>query len=836
MKSKQNRVETEPSAYPVLPLHTTVVFPRSVATLHITRKQSLDLILQNKDSDSGIVLALARDFASDEIRSRDLHEVGVLACIVKIQDSLKDSVVVTVSAEKRVRLVRYVTEEPYCTAYVDELVEDIGNPNEQLSFTERIADLVEKLVRSDGRYSPEHCNLFDLSRDEPGTYCDTIANQLHISLEQKQRVLSALSVTERAGILLGIVTEELQKLAIERELESKVTLSIEKHQREDYLRKQLAEIRRELGDADPEEKLITEYFEKIETSPNLPDYVVERAQLETERLKMLSIASAEYGSTKSYLDFLLKLPWNKLRPEKTDLAEMEKTITESYYGHESVKAQIVEYLAIRKLTSDIRSPVLCLAGPPGTGKTSLAELIAKALGREFVSINLAGLTSAEEIRGSSRTFPGAVPGRVMRELANLESCNPVVLLDDLDKLAEHQLGYSLPLLFVEIIDPRQNKNFVDDYLGLMFDLSHVLFIATVDSLDGVPNTLCERMEIIEFTGYIEDEKIAVAKDFIIPKLMRRHKLSPSDLSFSPNAIRRTIRNYTLESGILGLKREIEVVCRKCVRQKASTGKVSWKISERNLERYLGTPIFIPEVAESQPEIGVATGLAWTESGGELMMVEGLRMRGAGNVISTGSLGDVMRESIQAAHSYIRSKADLLGIEYSDFGSYDVHIHFPSGGIPKDGPSAGLAVCIVIASVMSNCPVRNDIAVTGEVSLRGKVLPVSGVREKIAAAHRAGIYRLAIPSSNEKDLRTLPSQLREDMQFIFVDYVENVFEHTLLNFDPEVLSLQQLLQHEITKATKNIQKMGQLGLGAPASKRKRPASRKQRSASKKQRDR
>ena len=827
MNSKQKQPGTAPNAYPVLPLHTTVVFPRTVATLHVTRKPSLNLIMENKDEDRDIVLALAREVSSDEIRSRDLHQIGVLARIVKIQDSLKDSVVVTVSAEKRVRLMRFVTEEPYCTAYVEELSEDFGNPNEQFSFTERIADLVEKLMKADGRYSSEHCNLFDLSRDEPNTYCDTVANQLHIPLEEKQRVLSALSVTERAGILLGIVTEELQKMAIERELESKVNLSIEKHEREKYLRKQLTEIRRELGDTDPEEKLIKEYFEKIETRPDLPEHVRERALLETERLKMLSVASAEYGSTKSYLDFLLKLPWSKLRPEKTDLAQMEKVITGSYYGHESVKAQIVEYLAIRKLTSNVRSPVLCLAGPPGTGKTSLAELIAKALNREFVNINLAGITSAEEIRGASRTFLGAVPGRIMRELSNIESCNPVILLDDLDKLSEHQSGCSLPLLFVEIVDPRQNKNFVDDYLGLLFDLSHALFIATVDSLDAVPNTLSERMEVVEFTGYIEDEKIAIARDFIIPKLIKRHKLTPSDLRFSPNAIRRIIRHYTLESGILGLKREIETVCRKCVRQKASTGRVSWKVSEKNLDRYLGAPVFIPEVAEMQPEVGVATGLAWTESGGELMMVEGLRMRGSGNVIPTGSLGDVMRESIQAAHSYIRSKADLLGIEYSDFANYDVHIHFPSGGIPKDGPSAGLAVCIVVASVMSNCPVRNDIAMTGEVSLRGKVLPVSGVREKIAAAHRAGIYRLVIPSANEKDLRTLPKQLREDMEFIFVDYVEEIFEHTLLNFDPDVLSLQQLLQHEITQATKNIQKKGQLGLGQPAPKRKRSASKKHR---------
>jgi ATP-dependent Lon protease len=509
-------------------------------------------------------------------------------------------------------------------------------------------------MKADGRYSSEHCNLFDLSRDEPSVYCDTVANQLHIALEQKQRVLSALSVTERAGILLGIVTEELQKLVIERELESKVNLSIEKNQREEYLRKQLAEIRRELGDADPEEKLIKEYFEKIETRPDLPEHVHERALLETERLKMLSVASAEYGSTKSYLDFLLKLPWNKLRPEKTDLTQMEKVITGSYYGHESVKSQIVEYLAIRKLTSNVRSPVLCLAGPPGTGKTSLAELIAKALNREFVNINLAGITSAEEIRGSNRTFLGAVPGRIMRELSSIESCNPVILLDDLDKLSEHQSGCSLPLLFVEIVDPRQNKNFVDDYLGLLFDLSHVLFIATVDSLDTVPNPLSERMEVVEFTGYIEDEKIAIARDFIIPKLIKRHRLTPSDLRFSPNAIRRIIRHYTLESGILGLKREIETICRKCVRQKASTGRVSWKVTEKNIERYLGTPVFIPEVAEMQPEVGVATGLAWTESGGELMMVEGLRMRGSGNVIPTGSLGEVMRESIQAAHSYVRS--------------------------------------------------------------------------------------------------------------------------------------------------------------------------------------
>ena len=822
---RENHAESKLTAYPVLPLLTTVVFPRTVATLHINRKQSISLIVDNKESEKDIILSLAKDVPAGDICGRDLHEIGVMAHIVKIHESRKDSLVITVAAEKRVRIDRFVTEEPYCIAYVDEIVENLGNPNEQVSFTKRIAELVEKLIKSDNRYSQEHYNLLDLSRDEPASYCDTIANQLYISIEQKQKVLSALSITERAGILLGIVTDELQKVSIENELESKVRFSIEKHHREEILKQQLAEIRRELGDTDPEEKLIKEYYEKIETSPHFPDNIRERALLETERLKMLSVASAEYGSTKSYLDFLLKLPWNKFQPEENDLKKIEKTITDGYYGHESVKTDVLEYLAIRKLTSDIRSPVLCLAGPPGTGKTSLGELIAKALNREFVNINVAGMTSAEEIRGINRTFWGAVPGRIMRALSNLESCNPVIVLDDLDKLSEHELGQGLPLLFVEIVDPRQNKEYVDDYLGIPFDLSQVIFIATVDSLDPIPDTLIERMEVVESIGYIEEEKNAIAKDFIIPKLLKQNKLSQSDLQFSTNAIKKIIRNYTLESGIHGLKREIEVICRKCVRQKASTGKATWRITERNIEKYLGTSIFIPEMAETQPEVGVATGLAWTGSGGELMMVEGLRMRGSGNVISTGSLGDVMRESIQAAHSYIRSKADLLGIDYSDFATHDVHIHFPSGGIPKDGPSAGLAVCIVVASVMSNCPIRNDVAMTGEVSLRGKILPVSGVREKIAAAHRAGIYNLILPAGNEKDVQSLPSQLNQDMKFIFVDRVDDVFEHTLLNFDPEVLSLQQILQHEIVQATKNIQKKSNLGFGQPSQKRKKSASKK-----------
>jgi len=819
--------ETNRKAYPILPLLTTVVFPGTVATLHVSREQSVKLVLENKDRESGIVLALARNVAANEILCDDLHQIGVIARIVKIQESLRDSLIVTVAAESRVRLTQFVTEEPYHIAYVEDVKEDIGNPNQQFVFTERVSDLVERLIKNDDHYSPEHCNLFDLSRDEPGFYCDTIANQLHISLEQKQSVLSSLSITERAGVLLSIVTEEIQKATIEKELKSKVELSIGKHEREKYLRQQLLEIRRELGDADPDEKLAKEFFEKIETSPNLPDYVRERVLMETERLRMLSPASAEYGSTKGYLDFVLQLPWNKLNTEENDLAKIEKVISHGYYGHTSVKTEILEYIAIRKLTSDMRSPVLCLAGPPGTGKTTLAETIAKALNREFVNLNVAGLTSVKEIRGTNRTYIGSMPGRLMRALAGLNSCNPVIVLDDLDKLSEHQAGYSLPLLFVEVVDPRQNNHFVDQYLGMPFDLSQAIFITTVESLDTIPDALAERMEVIESVGYIEEEKVAIAKNSVVPKMMKRHKLAPSDLKISPNAIRKVIRNYTLESGIQGLKREIEVICRKCVRQKASAGRVSWRVTERNIERYLGTPLFIPEVAELQPEVGVVTGLAWTGSGGDLMLVEGLKMRGAGSVFTTGSLGDVMRESIQAAHSYIRSKADVLAIDYSEFANHDVHIHFPSGGIPKDGPSAGLAVSIVIASVMSDCPIRNDVAVTGEVSLRGKVLPVSGVREKIAAAHRAGIYRIALPAGNEKDLASLPKDLTDDIEFIFVDRVEEAFEHTLLNFDPEVLSLQQLLRNEIVKATENLQKQSQFGLGQSPSRRKRSAAKRQR---------
>lgn len=823
--TKSNRVSGEALAYPVLPLKTTVVFPRTVATLHVSRKQTIELINQSQKTSDEIVLALASGTDDREVRFRDFHQIGVLARIVKVQESHRDSLIVTFAAEKRVRLTRFVTEEPYCTAYVEDIHEEIGNPNEQLALTERIASLVERLIKKDDRYSSEHNNLFDLSRDVPGSYCDTIANQLYIPVEKKQKVLDAISVTERAGVLLGIITEELQKLTIESELDSKVRISIDKTQREEFLRKQLAEIRRELGDTDPEDSLINEYRERVRALPDLPEHVVNRANLEIDRLKMLSPASSEYGSTKGYLDFLLNLPWNRFSPEETRLAKIERDIKTEYYGHESIKEEILEYLAVRKLTADIRSPVLCLAGPPGTGKTSLAETIACALNREFVNINVAGLTSVDEIRGSNRSFVGSKPGRIMRAFAGIDSCNPVILLDDLDKLSEHRVGYSLPLLFVEIIDPRQNKFFVDEYLGLHFDLSHAIFIATVDTLDTIPDALSERMEVVEFPGYIEDEKVAVAQDFLVPKLMKRYRLSQSDLRFTAGALRKIVRNYTLESGIFNFKRELEVICRKCVRQKAKSGRVSWRVTERNLERFLGTPLFIPEVAELEPEIGVVTGLAWTESGGELMMVEGLKMQGVGNVITTGSLGEVMQESIQAAHSYVRSKAEVLGIDHADFDNYDVHIHFPSGSIPKDGPSAGLAVCMAIASVMSNCPIRNDVAMTGEVSLRGKVLPVSGSREKIAAAHRAGIYKVILPRANEKDIRSLPDQLTKDMDFTFVEDVEEVFEHTLMNFDPEVLNLQQIVESEISKAAKNIQRKGQLSSRAGAGRRRRSASKK-----------
>jgi ATP-dependent Lon protease len=813
-------------ALPILPLRTTLIYPGCIGTIQISRRKSVNLVLDSKNTSHEIVLALLKEpNIKHEPLPEDFNITGVVAKIIKSKQLSSEMISVTIEGLRRVILDRFVTEEPYYIAYCKDVSEHLPKAKIPREAFLEITEELKRLTISDPSYSGEFLNIAEKTIDNPGYFADSIASQLHIPLSTKQNILESSDLVERLAILKKAIADEIKKSEIQDELDIKVRTSIKRRKRESILREQLKQIYKELGVEDSNERMIKHFKTRLNSLTNIPSQVRERANVEIERLNLLSVASAEYGATKSYIELLLEIPWNKYTDDETDLKKIEKTINREYYGPRRIKDRIIEYLVIRKLTAEIRSPILCLAGPPGTGKSSLANAIAKALGRELITINAASISISEEIKGDMRNFLGAMPGKIVRALAEKRYSNPVVVVDDLDKMALYSNNMSLPLAMLEVLDPKQNKNFIDTYVGISVNLSKAIFITTVETLDDVPQPLTERMEVIEFTGYIDSEKIEIGQKFIIPKLIKAHNISTSQISFTVDALRRIIRNYTLESGLIGFKREIELICRKVSRQIATQTKTEKvKITDKNLETYLGPQVFIPERVESTSEIGVANGLAWTGSGGDIMLIEGIKMRGSGNVIYTGSLGDVMKESIQASHSYVRAKADILGIDYNEFINYDIHIHFPSGAVPKDGPSAGVTISAVIASLMSDRPIANDIALTGEVSLRGKVLAVSGVKEKIAAAHRAGIFKVILPKDNEKDISEMPKQIIDEMSFVFVEHLDQVFELALLDYEPSELNLQELLQKEIEKVKSEERKPNRTKLQA---KKKRKSSTKSR---------
>ncbi|MCX6826283.1 MAG: AAA family ATPase [candidate division Zixibacteria bacterium] len=513
----------------------------------------------------------------------------------------------------------------------------------------------------------------------------------------------------------------------------------------------------------------------------------------------LSTASAEYGTTKLYLDWLLNIPWNIRSEWNYNIRQVEEDIADEYYGSALIKKQILERIAVRQLAGGINeSGVLCLAGVPGTGKASLARAIAKALRKKFIRLSVGGMTDVSNIKGSTRDFFGAMPGIIIRALRDAGTCDPVIFMENLEYFAEDN-NTTLPMAILEAIDPRLNSHFLDNYIGLPIDLSRAIFICAVKFIEGVPEMLGHRFETIELPGYIEREKILIARKYIIPNVLKKHGLYKKDVIFSDQGLKKLVRSYTMEAGLLNFRRQIERICRHVAKEKAGHIKRTWMVNEKTVENFLGTPQYIAEKLEKKSEIGVAIGLAWTGMGGDLMMIEGLRMKGNGEVITTGSLGEVMRESIQAAHSYVRSKADVLGIDHNDFDNFDIHIHFPSGAIPKDGPSAGVTVCLVIASVMAERPIRHDIAMTGEITLRGKVLAVGGIKEKISAAYRAGIPKIFIPQENRKDLKELPSDILKQTKFCYIESVDELFEKALLDFTPSNYTLEKILAEEIEKA-------------------------------------
>ncbi|MDD3733153.1 MAG: endopeptidase La, partial [candidate division Zixibacteria bacterium] len=638
-----------------------------------------------------------------------------------------------------------------------------------------------------------------MNMEDPSLLADRIASTFHFSLAAKHELLEAVNLEFRYERLLHYLNEELNRVATVLSINQKVKKRIEEEQHKAYLRQQLHEIKKQLGEDFTEEKEAARFRNLIKSSPDLPAEVIVRAKTEVDRLSQLSAASAEYGVTKLYLDWLLNLPWGKNTTENYNIADVQKVLAEDYYGPDSLKEQILQRLSVRKLMGGKEEgSTLCLVGAPGTGKASLAKAIAKALGKDFIRISVGGISDVSDIKGTQRTFLGAYPGRIIRALKDAGAPDPLILIEDIDYFnLDNDSSVNMALL--DVIDSRRNAHFLDHYIGIPFDLSKVFFICSVRSLEEIPEQFIPRLEIIELPGYIEREKITIAKKYIIPDLLKKHGILKSEFRIYDKTLTRIINNYTQEAGLLSFSQQIEKIYRKIALEKAEKKKKYWTVSEKNLESYLGTPLYIPEKAETMPEIGIAAGLAWTGSGGELMFIEGLKMKGDGQIITTGSLGEVMKESIQAAYSYVRSKADILGIDFNDFNDFDIHIHFPSGAIPKDGPSAGVTVSLVIASVLSERPIRNDIAMTGEVTLRGRVLAVGGAKEKISAAYRAGIYNVILPKENEKDIKELPREILRKTKFTFIERVDELFELCLLDFTPSTYSLEKIFAEEIKKA-------------------------------------
>jgi len=810
-----------PPELPVLPLLSAAVFPQGVNTLQIGFEKNIKLFRQTGEGGL-VVLAGTAVENFEEITGRDLAPVGIAARVLHLSEPIGGTLQVTLEGLARVRLNEIIKEEPFFMAHISVLFEPDKNHPQMKALVEKLLGRAGRLLELDRRYPAEYLHIFNLNAPDASRLADVVASNLHIGIKNKLTILETVSVRERLEKLLRYVEEEIERLEAQAEVAQRVEVNLEKQQKDFYLREQLREIKRQLGEEDPQEKEALRLRKMIQKS-RLPKNIQSQLLFEVDRLRMLSTASAEYGATRSYIDWVLFLPWMDTCLETGKIEDVERELNAHFYALQKQKEKVLEYLAVRRLKKNGRSEVLCIAGPPGTGKTTFGATVAKALGRKFVRVSLGGVEQALEIVGEKRQSLGAQPGKVIQSLSEAGVANPVILLEDIDKLG--QLRGDIARALLEVLDGELNRHFIDRYLGIPFDLSRVLFLTTADAPENISELLSENIDIIEFPGYVEEEKIEIARNFLVPRKLTEHGLSGTDVVITAGALEKIVRNYTSEAGLGGLEKQLEIICHKCARRRL-LGENRWEITEANVEQFLGAPLFLPDVAEAAPEVGVATGLAWTASGGDIMLIEALKMRGSGTVISTGSLGEVMKESIQAAHSYVRSKAEMLGIAFNEFTNHDIHIHFPSGAVPKDGPSAGITVSLVIASVLANRPIKNDVAMTGEVSLRGKVLPVGGIKEKVSAAHRVGIKTVVLPRQNQKDLEDVPASVRRAMKFEFVEKVDEVFKFAFVDFKPKAQKkLEDLLKEELKKARKGSRhkRIGKKPRRRMAAKKKAAAS-------------
>ncbi|MGE5549448.1 MAG: endopeptidase La [Bacteroidota bacterium] len=762
---------------PLLPLRGMVVFPYMVHPLDVGREKSVSAIEEAMVNDRLIVLAAQKEAKVNEPAPDQIYTTGTLAEIKQLV-KLPEAIRILVEGVTRVRIKEYVQEEPYYRVVIERLSEETDCSVEMEALMRNAIHQFEQYVKL-SRNTPPEVLVSVTNIGEPGRLADTIASHLSSStakLEDRQELLKADAPKERLEKLCTMMMRELEILEMERKIQLRVRKQMEKTQKEYYLREQMKAIQKELGEKDERQAEVEELRAKV-AELTLPEEVQDKVQKEIERLERMPPMAAEAVVVRNYLDWIIALPWQKSTEDRLDLEVAEQILEEDHYGLEKVKERILEYLAVCQLTKKLKGPILCLIGPPGVGKTSLAKSIARAVNRKFVRFSLGGVRDEAEIRGHRRTYVGAMPGKILQVMRQAGSSNPVILLDEIDKMSMDFRGDPSAAL-LEVLDPEQNSNFGDHYLEVAYDLSRVLFITTANTFHGIPRPLLDRMEIITISGYTEEEKVEIAKRHLLPKQMSEHGLALTDLVLPDQSLRRLIREYTRESGVRGLERQLATVCRRAAKQIVKGHKPPLKVGPAVLHKYLGIPQYRYGAAEKEDRVGVATGLAWTEVGGEILNIEVTVVKGKGQLILTGKLGEVMRESAQAGLSFIRSRVGALGIAPDFYEQCDLHIHIPEGAIPKDGPSAGITMATAMVSALGNRPVRRDVAMTGEITLRGRVLPIGGLKEKVLAAHRAGIKTVIVPKDNKKDLEDIPDNVARRMEFALVESMDEVLDLAL----------------------------------------------------------
>ncbi len=774
-----------PRTMPLMALRSTIVFPHGTIAVQMGALENLALLNDHQDHALSVALVVAPGEAEDPLDTGAVvNRIGVEA---RVHDRINlpgNTVQITLQGLHRILIEDVERTDPYPVAIVREARETPVDAAEGRELITRVIAAAETLADVSEKISSDVPSVLRMNVADPSRFADLAATNLGFRVSDRDEVLQRLDVGQRLRFVLMRLEREVARARVLDDVKRQTEIKIDEHQREFFLRQQLRAIQSELGETDPNEKDVQELLKRIEETA-LPEKALAEAKREVERLRMLAPASSEYQVVRTYLDWLLALPWNVSSGHAAiEIAKVQEALDARHYGLDEAKERILEFLAVRKLRGGkSQGPILCFVGPPGTGKTSLGEAIGAAIGRPCYRISVGGVRDEAEVRGHRRTYVGAMPGLLLQALRRVQVNDPVLMIDEVDKMSGGGPSGDPAAAMLEVLDPTQNGTFTDHYLNLAFDLSSVLFICTANNLFDIPGPLRDRMEVIKIAGYTVEEKVEIAWRYLLPKLLVDHGLADTDIQFTDESLRFISNRYSREAGLRNFERNLSAILRKRARKKAEdvegTGG-AWLVDEACVEDLLGVPAYLAEPAEQEPEVGVVTGLAWTTSGGDLMVIEALRMAGTGRLTVTGQLGDVMRESVDAAHSYVRSRAGQLGIPDSVFKEHDLHIHLPAGAIPKDGPSAGITITLAIASVLSQRPVRRDLAMTGEVTLRGKVLEIGGVKEKVLAAYRSGLRQVILPQANEKDVRDVPDEVRAHMAFVFVDRMDQVLQHALLD--------------------------------------------------------